>query len=54
MSSIVNISDFVIATPDVFKETMQKEKWRLEMSDKMIEAWKEGYVLNEDGTREKI
>ena len=54
VSAIVNISDFVIATPDVFKETMQKEKWRLEESDKMIEAWKEGYVLNEDGTREKI
>ena len=54
VSAIVNVSDFVIATPDVFKETMEMAEWRLKESDKQIENWRPGYQINEDGPREKI
>tara|TARA_E500000178_G_C17022491_1_gene756289 strand:- start:657 stop:1313 length:657 start_codon:yes stop_codon:yes gene_type:complete len=54
VSAIVNVSDFVIATPDVFKETMEMGEWRLKESNKQIGAWQEGYQINEDGTREEI
>ena len=54
VSAIINVSDFVIATPDVFKETMEKGEWRLKQSEEAIENWKKGFVINEDGTREEI
>ena len=29
-------------------------EWRLKEADKQIENWRQGYQINEDGTREKI